>query len=202
MAIALDAPVVSVVDQRRAQQLAKQQIDHLLGETYTVGKGQQLPNGDWRFLVQFHSAELARPLTCTTVQIDGQQALARPLTQAQLQEARERTQLALQEARGEEGSAHKPLTRLAAQRTANRYLSDQVGFFFTAVDGILIPLVPPVWQFLIQFRLPQSGSMGVFGTLDVDAQRGAVIPLPHEQILTIQGRANAIARSQTYPTAA
>lgn len=202
MAIALDAPVVPVIDQRLAQQLAKQQITHLLGETYTVGKGQQLPNGDWHFLVQFHSAELARPLTCATIQINSQQGIVRPFTKAQLQEAQERVQLALQEARGEKRAAYEPLTQVAARRAANRYLSDQVGFFFTAIDGILIPVAPPVWQFLIQFRLPQSGPIGIFGTLDVDAQSDVVIPLSHGQIVTIQGRANAIARSQTYPTAA
>lgn len=202
MAIALDAPVMQIIHQRGALQLAKAQIANLLGERYTVGKGQQLPNGDWHFLVQFHSAELARPLTCAIIQVDSQQGVARPLTKTQLQEAQERAQLALWEARGEDRAVQEPLTQLMAQRAANRYLSDQVGFFFTATDGIYIPVAPPVWQFLIQFRLPKSGPIGIFGTLDIDAQRDAVIPLAHGQIVTIQRRANAIARSQTHPTAA
>jgi hypothetical protein len=202
MALTIDAPVASAIDQLTALQLAKQQVGLRFGEAYTVGKGQQLPNGNWRFLIQFHSAALARPLTCATIQVDSQQRLALPLTKAQVQEAQERVQLALQEAQGEPCVADETLSLLAAQRVANRYLSDNVGFFFTATEGILIPVMPPVWQFLIQFRLPQSGNIGIFGTLDVDTQTGAVIPLPQTQILTIQRRANAIARSQTHQTAA
>lgn len=202
MAITLAAPVVSAIDQMTALHLAKQQIVKVLGDDYAVGKGQQLPNGDWRFLIQFNSAELARPLICATIQVDSRQQMAVPLTKTQIQEAQERTQLALGEARNEQPETDKTFSLLAAKRVANRYLSDHVGFFFTTTAGIFIPVTPSVWQFLIQFRLPKSGDIGIFGTLDVDAQTGVVIPLPQTQILTIQRRANAIARSQTHQTAA
>lgn len=190
------------IDQMTALHLAKQQIGKVLGDGYSAGKGQQLSNGDWRFLVQFHSAELVRPLICATIQVDSRQQIAVPLIKRQIQEAKERTQLALREVRDEQPATDETFSLLAAKRVANRYLSDHVGFFFTATEGIFIPVTPPVWQFLIQFRLPQSGDIGIFGTLDVDAQTGAVIPLPPTQILTIQRRANAIARSQTHQTAA
>lgn len=202
MAITLATPVAPAIDQMTALHLAKQQIGKMLGDAYGVGKGQQLPNGDWRFLIQFHSAELTRPLICATIQVDSRQQMAVPLTKTQIQEAKERTQLALQEVRDEQPVIDETFSLLAAKRVANRYLSDHVGFFFTATEGIFIPVTPPVWQFLIQFRLPQSGALGIFGTLDVDAQSGVVIPLPQTQILTIQRRANAIARSQTHQTAA
>ncbi len=202
MAITLAAPVVSAIDQMTALHLAKQQIGKVLGDDYAVGKGQQLPNGDWRFLIQFNSAELARPLICAAIQVDSRQQMVVRLTKTQIQEAQERTQLALGEARDEQPGTDKTFSLLAAKRVANRYLSDHVGFFFTATEGIFIPITPPVWQFLIQFRLPQSGDIGIFGTLDVNAQTGVVIPLPQTQILTIQRRANAIARSQTHQTAA
>lgn len=202
MAITLAAPVVSAIDQMTALHLAKQQIGKVLGDAYAVGKGQQLPNGDWHFLIQFHSAELARPLICAAIQVDSRQQMVVPLTKTQIQEAKERTQLALQEVRDKQPVIDETFSLLAAKRVANRYLSDHVGFFFTATEGIFIPVTPPIWQFLIKFRLPQSGDIGIFGALDVNAQTGVVIPLPQTQILTIQRRANAIARSQTHQTAA
>jgi hypothetical protein len=94
------------------------------------------------------------------------------------------------------------IPRLLAQRQATAYLSQAVGFFLTPNEGELVVIARPVWRFLIQLQLPQSGLLGRLGQIDVDAQTAIVIPLTTEQITTIQGQADALARSQTQPAAA
>lgn len=198
----VESPIATVVDQVVAKQAINIYLSQTLGEAYKAGKGRQMPNGDWRFLVVFHSPELKRPWTSAVVHVDGQSGLVLPLTDEQCQEARERALIAVAESQGKLPSLGRYVPRVFARRRANLYLSDTVGFFLTPIDGTFVPLDPPVWQFPIQFRLPQSGDMGVLGTIDVDAKTGEVMSLTASQITEIQRRANAIARYQTQPAAA
>jgi hypothetical protein len=86
-----------------------------------------------------------------------------------------------------------------ARRRADAYLSMDVSLFYSAVEGIFVPLAQPIWQFLIEVQLPRLGILGRLGTIDVDAQTGEVIPLTHKQIQQIRERADALVefRSQT-----
>jgi hypothetical protein len=79
-----------------------------------------------------------------------------------------------------------------ARRKANGYLSMEVGLACEATEGVLIPLARPIWQFAIRFGLPRLGELGILGTLDVDAQTGAVIPLTPKQIKRMRVRADAL----------
>lgn len=89
------------------------------------------------------------------------------------------------------------VVREFARRQADHYLLMEIGLQALATDGVFIPLEEPIWQFLIEVRLPKSGVVGIFGMLDVDAKTGEVIPLLHEQIQKIWSRASAAAELQT-----
>lgn len=62
-----------------------------------------------------------------------------------------------------------------ARRQANSYLSMYVGLQAIATTSVFVPLECPIWQFLIEIRLPQRSTIGVFGMLDVDARSGVEI---------------------------
>lgn len=89
-----------------------------------------------------------------------------------------------------------------ARRRADAYLSMEVSLFYSAVEGIFVPLARPIWQFLIEVQLPRLGILGRLGTLDVDAQTGDVIPLTHKQIQQIRERADALVELRTQTAAA
>jgi hypothetical protein len=84
-----------------------------------------------------------------------------------------------------------------ARRQADSYLGMEVSLFYSATNGVYIPLERPIWQFAIQVRLPRLGVLGILGTLDVDARTGDVIPLTHKQIKKIRERADAIVQFRT-----
>lgn len=177
-------------------------LGRTLGTDYRAGEGRQMANGKWQFLIVYHASALDRPWTTGTVFVDPQQGMVKPLTTLQIQEVRERAAIAVAEARGEFPQSNGYIPRLFAQRQANHYLSQQIGFFFTAIAGELLPSPRPVWRFPIQLRLPRTGDLGVLAMLEVDAQTGEVNPLTNEQIQQIQGQANALSGSQAQsPTA-
>lgn len=94
------------------------------------------------------------------------------------------------------------ITDETARRTANSYLSREVGIPFGAIDGIFIPMKRPIWQFAIEFHLPRYGRLGIMGTIDVDAETGQPVPLIPKEILKIQDRSDAIIRFYTQAAAA
>lgn len=97
----------------------------------------------------------------------------------------------------------KPLVdETHARRTANGYLSREVGISFGAIDGVYIPLGNPIWQFAIQFHLPRWGQLSVMGTIDVEADTGKPVPLSSQEIEKIQNRADAIIQFRTQAAAA
>ena len=78
-----------------------------------------------------------------------------------------------------------------ARRAVNSYLSRSVGIPFGAVSGIFIPLSVPIWQFVIEFRLPRLGELGIMGTIDANAETGEPLLLAPSEIQKIQDRANS-----------
>ena len=202
MQAVIEAPSAGMVEQSIAEQAVNLYLSQTLGEAFRVGKGSPIPSGGWRFLVLFHSPELEHPRTSAVIHVDGQLGIVTPLTDEQRQEARRHALIALAEAQRQLPIQDGYIPRLFARRKANLYLSDNVGFFLTPIDGTFVPVDTPVWQFPIQFRLPRSGDLGVLGTIDVDAQTGEVVPLTTKQIIEIQRTRNAIARYQTQPAAA
>jgi len=83
-------------------------------------------------------------------------------------------------------------TEAEARRAANKYLALEVGIAFSATDPVLIPMEEPIWQFSIRFRLPKRGTLATLGTVDVNANTRAVLPLSKPRIREIQKRANAL----------
>jgi hypothetical protein len=73
-----------------------------------------------------------------------------------------------------------------AHRAADAYLLTHVAPALETASPILIPGAPPTWRMLV--RLCQREPTATVGTIDVNAQTGAVIPLTDEQIEDMRDR--------------
>jgi hypothetical protein len=80
------------------------------------------------------------------------------------------------------------LSAEAARRQANGYLVQYVSTGYRGVNPEFITATPPVWQVIIQYKVPTLPPIRV-GYLEINAQSGAVIPLSAAQIATIRERA-------------
>lgn len=78
------------------------------------------------------------------------------------------------------------INQLDAQRAAEVYLLSQVVAGIETASPILVPGAPPLWRMLV--RLCSQEATVTVGTIDVDAQSGAVVPLTHEQLEDMRDR--------------
>jgi hypothetical protein len=164
------------------------------GEYY---ESQRLGRAVWRFIIRCAHGPL------DSIQVDGQTGEVIPLSDDQVRIVRERAVIAEAKTRGElPVDEHGYVLSEYARRKANGYLSMDISLFCSASDGVLIPLVRPVWQFAIRFGMPRFGELGLLGTLDVDAQTGEPIPLTNKQIKQMRARADAIVEFRTQTAAA
>ena len=85
-----------------------------------------------------------------------------------------------------------PVSPDAARRRANGYLVTYVSMTLHATDPMLILGERPHWRLSLEMRLRHWGPVATLGTLEVDAQTGAVLSFTDEQIRALQDRANAI----------
>jgi hypothetical protein len=151
----------------------------------------------WQFMIRCAHAPL------DAIDVDVQTGAVIPLTPEAIRAVREKAAIA--EARQRGGlpvDRHGYVLAEYARRQADSYLGTEVSLFYSATEGTFVPLARPLWQFLIRVRLPRLGTLGLLGTLDVDAQTGEVIPLTNKQIKRIRERADALVEFRTQATAA
>ena len=74
-----------------------------------------------------------------------------------------------------------------ARRRANHYLVSCVSTGYRGIDPAFLTLTPPVWQLVIQYKVPTLPPLRV-GFLEINAQTGEVTPLSPDQIAAIRGR--------------
>lgn len=198
----MDQTVTVSVAQADAQRTARDYLLTQVDPTFEAVAGeryysQPLGRELWRFFIRSPQGPLG------TLKVDAQTGEVLALSSDQLRMVRERAVIAA--ARSQKRlptDEHGHVLAEYARRKANGYLSLAVSLFCSASDELFIPLKRPIWQFAIRFRLPSLGELGILGTLDVDAQTGAAIPLTNQQIEQIQERANAIVQFRSQKTAA
>ncbi len=88
----------------------------------------------------------------------------------------------------------------AARRTANGYLTLEVGMALQPGEPTLILGGRPVWRMLINLHLRGLDKVATLGAIDVDALTDEVIPFSEAKINMIQERANDIAARLTLET--
>jgi hypothetical protein len=181
-------PSLTMVSKTDAQAAANcylaEQIDSafeaLSGAFYEQGP---LARATWRFFV--HSVHGPVGL----IHVDAHSGTVISLTEHEIQVCQEKAVVLAARQRGVLPlDEHGYVLSEYARRRANQYLSMDVGMFYCAADGVLIPLARPIWQFSIQVRLPQLGVVAVMGAIDIDARTGEVIPLTNRQIKRIDER--------------
>lgn len=78
------------------------------------------------------------------------------------------------------------ISQVEAQRAADAYLLTQVTAAIETASPILVPGAPPIWRMLV--RLCNREPTATVGTIDVNAQTGAVVPLTDDQIEDMRDR--------------
>ena len=204
MQTTLDRPTISTatVSEADAQRAASTYVATSIDPTFEVVDGAQyyskpLNQEIWRFFIRCAYGPLY------PIQVDLHTGEMIALTSEEIRIVREKAAILEARKRGvlplnEQGYVLAEYAR----RQADSYLGMQVSLFYSATDGVFIPLARPLWQFLLQVRLPRLGMLGILGTLDVDAQTGEVILLTHKQMKRIRERADALVEFRTQTAAA
>ena len=96
-----------------------------------------------------------------------------------------------------------PVSPTVAQRKVNGFLAGYVTMMVSAGKPMLVLDEHPVWRVPANLRLPTVGQVSVLGSIDVDAQTGAILVPKTKEITQMQELAHAIAAhfaSRTTPT--
>lgn len=157
---------------------------------------QATERGRWRFFVCCEDGPLH------AIEVDGQRGTVIPFDVSEVRVLREKAAIL---------AARKvgvlPLDERGyvlgeyARRQASRYLGEQIGMFFSAVDPVLAAGTPVCWQVTIIFKRYSLGPF-TLGVMDVDAKTGEPIPLTKTQLKRIRERVHALIEFRTQSAAA
>lgn len=204
---------VTINEGQRSEPTVRCAVDHYvavaLGPAYSTSNVSQQTAG-WSVLIRYQNPLLPQPCIVGRIFVNeaflvrrnGTVDLTTPLTAEQLQEIRETAawEVARQHgelARNEDGY----LSRHQARRLARRWLDQHLSMKFSAAGGQWLPLNPPLWQFTIEFTL-QAVQLESLGVITVNAQTGAVPPLPVEQLHHLREHVRATIQLCPSPAAA
>jgi len=204
MQATLDRPTVrtATVSESDAQRAAQAYVTRAIDPAFVAVDGARyyskpLGREIWRFFVRCEQGPLY------PIQIDTQTGEVIALTSEEVRKVREKAAIFVARQQGVlPQDAQGYVLAEYARRQADSYLGMQVSLFYSATDGLFVPLARPLWQFTIQVRLPRLGVLGSLGMLDVDAQTGVVIVLTHQQIKRMRERADALVEFRTQTAAA
>jgi hypothetical protein len=193
---------LSRISQADAQRAASDYIAAHIDPAFAAANGENyysktLGREVWQFVLRCEQGPLA------TIAVDARTGEVVTLTSDEIRAVRERAVIFVAKQQDvlpvdEQGYVLAEYAR----RQADSYLGAEVSLFYSATNGVFVPLACPIWQFAIQVRLPRLGVLGIMGTLDVDAQTGEVIPLTHKQIKRVRERADALVEFRTQTPAA
>ena len=192
----------STVSQADAERTASAYVTANLDPAFEVVDGARyyskpLGREIWRFFIRCVHGPVG------AIRVDAQTGEVNPLAADEIRAMREKAAIFVARRQGRlPVDAQGYVLAEYARRQADSYLGAEVSLFYSATNGVFVPLARPIWQFAIQVRLPRLGVLGIMGTLDVDAQSGEVTPLTHKQIKRIRERADALVEFRTQTAAA
>lgn len=202
MTTLLDAPGMPVVNQGIARQTASDYVATMIDPLFTLVESGQyyhkpLMRTVWQFIIRCADGPLH------PIYVDLQNGEVIPLSPPDIQMVREKAAILAAEKQHQLPVDQQGYVLAEyARRKANSYLGREVSLFYSVTNGVFIPLVRPIWQFMIQVQLPRLGTLGMMGAIDVDAQTGEVMPLTRKQIKQIRERADALVQFHTQTPAA
>lgn len=179
------------LSEQAAQKVAANYVETLLGKAYAVVSGACYYSAPherslWRFFVRGKEGPVG------IIYVNPETGRVLPWTTDEKQIIHEKAAILRTQKTGDLPCDEKGhVLREYARRQATVYLSAQVGLQAVATNPLFLPLTPPVWQCSIELGLPEHGTIGIFGTIDVDAHTGEVVPLSDNQIQQIWTRGNA-----------
>jgi hypothetical protein len=180
------------------RQTVDRYLANVLGPAYSSSTATRHA-GSWSFLIRYQDAALPQPSIVGRLQVNEQgsspfngatEAII-PLTDQQIQEICETAAWEVARRKGELARNRDGyISRQQARRVARYWLDQHLSMKFGANDGRLLPLNPPAWQFSIYFSL-RDVHWEPLGSIEVNAQTGAVIPLDPEQLHNLREHVRA-----------
>jgi hypothetical protein len=150
----------------------------------------------WQFIIRCAAGPL------DAIAVDVQTGVVIPLTEDKIRVIREKATVYTARKQGIlPVDAQGYVLAEYARRRAERYLGEQIGMFFNAIDPAFVPGDAPCWQVTIVFKRYHRGPF-TLGIMDVDATTGEPIPLSKRQIKRILGRAHALVEFHAQTAAA
>ena len=177
-----------------ANQIADAYIVEKLGVGYEAVSGmlykdEATGSTIWQFVIRSPYAPL------DTIRVDAKTRAVIPLEGNQLYRIHERAQVAAAKQRNELPTNEQGFVLAEyARHKANRYLAQYVNMYLGAEKPVFLPLLRPVWQVEVYFKMDDFGPFAV-EFLDVDARTGEVIPYTQQQIQEIYERTDAFVKS-------
>lgn len=183
----------SIVDKTNILHTANCYLCDTLGNQYRAIQPVQTKLG-WQCLIQFCATEGKRVIV-GQIDVDEKTGDVIPLSPATCREMQERAVVRLAKEKGAVArDEHGYILPYLAKIKVNGYLTDTITMFASAEgaptwhDGD-----EPYWRVKISLQLRGYGIVTWLGHIDVNAVTGAVVPLPDEQIISIQKRADYVA---------
>lgn len=195
-------PTTTIRPDPGAQSIADRYLATVLGANYQACHG-FYGNGYWYFLIRYQHAAQEYSGTGVKLVVDSQNHAVIPLTDEQIRDLAELpTLLSAQRygavARDQQGY----VLRSQAKQKATTYLREHLSMHYSAINGLLMTLPQPFWQFTIRLQLARVGEIDLAETIQVDAQSGQVIPLSTPQLQQVRQRADALIHRRKLASAA
>jgi hypothetical protein len=191
-------PTVSEADAQRA---AGDYVAAHIDPSFAVVSGAQVKHKasgrkQWQFIIRCEHGPLY------PIYVDAQSGMVTPLTDNEIQVVHQKAAIFVARQQGrlpvdEQGYVLAEYAR----RQADSYLGGEVSLFYSAIDGVFIPVIGKSldarWRFSVQVRLPKRGVLGVIGVIEVDAKTGEVIRLTSQQSDHMRENADALVEFRT-----
>ena len=79
-----------------------------------------------------------------------------------------------------EVSARQNFSDKSAQKIVRRFVADEISYLLRTGEPDLVMGKRLYWRVPIQLALPDQGTIGVVGTLDVDVETGQILATPND----------------------
>lgn len=79
-----------------------------------------------------------------------------------------------------EVSARQNFSAKSAQKIVRRFVADEISYLLRTGEPDLVMGKRLYWRVPIQLALPDQGTIGVVGTLDVDVETGQILATPND----------------------
>jgi hypothetical protein len=185
--LAIVDAVTAPITQTDAQQTAQAYLCQRFGSAFHPNRGVWTQR-TWRFLIHYQTTNEPRPLVVGRLDVDAETGQVIPLTAHEIGLLQERLAILLMDLHGapaqdRAGNIHPAVAR----RNVKGYLGQYISIFAQPAAAVHWSAGdPPTWRVPVIWSQPGGSPPCTLGTILVNAQTGAVIPLTEQQQQAMQ----------------